>query len=160
MMHHGGVMKLRNLIPVLLITFGLVTVVQAQDHWVSTWAAAPQQARVIAPVVNAQPGAAPAAGGGQRGQGGQGGNPAPSVFNDQTVRMIVHTSLGGRRARVTFSNAFGNAPLKIGAAHVALRSKESAITPGSDRTLMFNGKPGVTIAQGAEMSSDPVDLEI
>jgi len=74
--------------------------------------------------------------------------------------MIVHTSLGGRRARVTLSNTFGNMPLKVGAAHVALRSKESAIVAGSDRTLMFNGKPTATIAQGAQMTSDPVDLEI
>jgi lysophospholipase L1-like esterase len=74
--------------------------------------------------------------------------------------MIVRASLGGRRARVTVSNVYGNAPLTIGAAHAALRSKESAIVPGSDRPLMFNGKPEVTIAQGAAMTSDPVDLEI
>jgi lysophospholipase L1-like esterase len=74
--------------------------------------------------------------------------------------MVVHTSLGGKRARVTLSNAYGNMPLTIGSAHVALRSKESAITPGSDRALMFNGKPGITIAQGAAVTSDPVDLEV
>ena len=131
-------MKLRNLTFVLVASFALVQVASAQDHWVATWTAAPQQAR----------GGPPPA------------NPAPAVFNDQTVRMVVHTSLGGRRARATFSNAFGNIPLKIGAAHIALRSKESAIAAGSDRTLMFNGKPTVTIAQGAQMTSDPVDLEI
>src|SRR5262249_25228719 len=77
-----------------------------------------------------------------------------------TIRMIVHTGLGGRRARVTLSNAYGNAPLKIGTAHIALRSKEAAIVPASDRTLMFNGKPALTIPQGAQMISDPVDLDI
>src|SRR5262249_45487676 len=60
----------------------------------------------------------------------------------------------------TLSNAYGNGPLKIGAAHVAIRSKESAIVPGSDRVLMFSGKPAVTIPQGAQMISDPIDLEI
>ena len=44
--------------------------------------------------------------------------------------------------------------------HVALRSKESSIIPGSDRALMFNGKPSVTIPQGAQIMSDPVDLEV
>src|SRR5262249_1233006 len=88
------------------------------------------------------------------------GAPAPTAFDDQTVRMIIHTSLGGRRARVTLSNAYGNMPLKVGTAHVALRSKESAIVPGCDRTLTFNGKPAVTIPQGAQMISDPIDLEI
>ena len=107
-------MKLRNLTFVLVASFALVQVASAQDHWVATWAAAPQQARGGPPTAN----------------------PAPAVFNDQTVRMVVHTSIGGRRARVTLSNTFGNIPLKIGAAHIALRGKESAIAAGSDRTLM------------------------
>jgi len=149
-------MKLRNLFVVLLASLALAQVAAAQDHWVATWAAAPQQARGGPPPA-AQ---AAAAGGGQRGQGGPQANPVPTAFNDETVRMVVHTSLGGRRARVTLSNTFGNMPLKIGAAHVALRSKESAIVAGSDRVLMFNGKPAVTIAQGAQMTSDPVDLDI
>jgi lysophospholipase L1-like esterase len=73
--------------------------------------------------------------------------------------MIVRTSVGGNRLRVHLSNAFGATPLTIGGAHVALRSKDSAITPGSDRLLTFNGMPSVTIPAGAEMLSDPVDLD-
>jgi len=138
-------MKVRNLILLLAAALALVQIAEAQDHWVTTWTAAPQ-ARLLAPL------------GGQR--GGPAPPPAPTSFNDQTVRMIVHTSLGGRRARVTFSNAFGNSPLAIGAVHVALRGKESAIAPGSDRALMFNGKPGITIAQGAHVISDPVDFDV
>jgi lysophospholipase L1-like esterase len=132
-------MTLRRAIVGLIVSLAFVQVVHAQDHWVTTWVAAPQQMRAGGP-----PQAAP----------------APTTFNDQTVRMIVRTSLGGRRARVTLSNAYGNGPLKIGTAHIALRSKESAIVPASDRTLMFSGKPAVTIPQGAQMISDPVDLEI
>src|SRR2546426_5093764 len=128
-------MKVRNLIVVLAATLALVQIAEAQDHWVTTWTAAPQ-ARLQAPL------------GGQRGAPAP---PAPTSFNDQTIRMIVHTSLGGRRARVTLSNAFGNGPLTIGAVHIALRSKESAerIVSGSDRALMFNRKAGITIAPGA-----------
>jgi hypothetical protein len=114
----------------------------AQEHWVATWAAAPQAPRV-------QP--APA---------GAQATPAPTAFKDQTVRMVVRTSIGGRRARVHLSNAFGTVPLTIGAAHLALRSKESAIVAGSDRKLLFNGKPSVTIPIGAQIMSDPVDLQI
>jgi lysophospholipase L1-like esterase len=153
-------MRLRRTVIVLVVILALVQVASAQDHWVTTWVAAPQQPRGGGPPPAAQPAATP---GGQRGQAGPAG-PAvaapPTAFNDQTIRMIVHTSLGGRRARVTLSNAYGNTPLKIGTVHVALRSKESAIVPASDRTLMFNGKPAVTIPQGAQMISDPVDLEI
>jgi lysophospholipase L1-like esterase len=162
-------MKQRNWVAVVVIILVLAPLAAAQDHWVTTWAAAPQQVRVIAPLTATQPAAggaaAPAGGGGgapaggQRGQG-PGANPAPTAFSDQTVRMIVHTSLGGRRARVTLSNTFGNAPLKIGSAHVAVRSKDSGIVTGSDRTLTFNSKPTVTIAQGAQMTSDPVDLDV
>jgi lysophospholipase L1-like esterase len=153
-------MRLRRTVIVLVVILALVQVASAQDHWVTTWVAAPQQPRGGGPPPAAQPAAAP---GGQRGQAGPAGPavaPPPPAFNDQTIRMIVHTSLGGRRARVTLSNAYGNTPLKIGTVHVALRSKESAIVPASDRTLMFNGKPAVTIPQGAQMISDPVDLEI
>jgi lysophospholipase L1-like esterase len=153
-------MRLRRTVIVLVVILASVQVASAQDHWVTTWVAAPQQPRGGGPPPAAQPAATP---GGQRGQAGPVG-PAvaapPTAFNDQTIRMIVHTSLGGRRARVTLSNAYGNASLKIGTVHVALRSKESAIVPASDRTLMFNGKPAVTIPQGAQMISDPVDLEI
>jgi lysophospholipase L1-like esterase len=149
-------MRLRNLIVLLFATFGLVQVANAQDHWVTTWTAAPQQPRGGGP----PPAAAPGAAAGQRGQAAPAAAAAPAVFNDQTIRMVLHTTLAGRRARVTLSNAYGNAPLKIGAAHVALRGKESSIVEGTDRALMFNGKAAVTIPQGAQMMSDPVDLNL
>src|SRR5947208_713945 len=136
---YNPAMKPRHLALSFIAILCLFHVANAQDHWVATWAAAPQQARVL-PAPAGQPIAAGGAAGGQRGQqAGPPPNPAPSAFKDQTVRMIVHTSIGGRRARVTLSNVFGNAPLTIGAAHLALRSTESGIVAGSDRTLMFNG---------------------
>ena len=147
-------MKLRNLLFIALVSTA-VPFANAQEHWVGTWAAAPQQGRGGPPPAQANGAPPPVAPAGQRGPA-----TAPSSFKDQTVRMIVHTTIGGKRARVTLSNTFGNAPLTIGSAHVALRSRESAIVPASDRALMFNGKPAVKIAQGAEITSDPFDLEI
>jgi hypothetical protein len=44
------------------------------------------------------------------------------TFNNQTLRMIVHTSIGGKKVRVRFSNAYGTVPLVIDAAHIALRA--------------------------------------
>jgi lysophospholipase L1-like esterase len=150
-------MTLRKSILVLIVSFALVQAANAQDHWVTTWAAAPQQPRGGGP----PPAAAQAPAGGPRGQAGPGAPAAaPTSFNDQTIRMVVHTSLGGRRARVTLSNAYGNMSLKIGAAHLAVRSKDSAIVAGSDRALLFNGRPAVAIPPGAQMLSDPVDLDI
>jgi lysophospholipase L1-like esterase len=74
--------------------------------------------------------------------------------------MIIRTSLGGSRVRVQFSNAFGTTPLELGAAHIALRAKDSAIVPGSDRPLLFNGKASARVLPGAVLLSDPVDLTV
>ena len=74
--------------------------------------------------------------------------------------MIVHTSIGGHRLRVQLSNAFGAGALQIGAAHIALRDKDSAIVAGSDRPLTFGGRPSFNIPPAAEALSDPVDLDV
>lgn len=158
------------------------------DHWVGTWATAvvarPQgppgpalgfgvgvtpQCFGLAPTQTTAPSAvagsaqaAPGPGGGGRGQGGGRGGvpPAPINFNNQTLRQIVHTSLGGDRARVVLSNAFGTSPLAVGAAHVAVRDKDAAIVPTSDRVLAFGGSPSVNIPPGATVISDPVSLTL
>jgi lysophospholipase L1-like esterase len=74
--------------------------------------------------------------------------------------MIAHTSIGGSRLRIELSNAFGSAPLAIGAAHIAMRDKESAIVPASDRTLLFGGRPTCWIPAGATVISDSVNLDV
>jgi lysophospholipase L1-like esterase len=139
--------------------------VLAQEHWVASWAASPQ-ARAGGPPRAPQPpapgGAAPAA----PAAPATPANPAQTAnfnsasFNNQTVRMIVHTSIGGSRVRVELSNAYGTAPVTIGAAHVALHLKEGASAPGSDRALTFGGKPSFSIPPGALAVSDPVNLAV
>jgi lysophospholipase L1-like esterase len=118
----------------------------AQEHWVATWGT-PQALVQTRPAQAAQ--APPAR-----------GSAAMRGFNNQTVRMIVRTSIAGRRLRVKIENAFGSAPVAIGAAHVALRAKDSGIVAGSDRALSFNGKPACTIGPGMVLLSDPVDLNV
>ena len=81
-------------------------------------------------------------------------------FNNQTLRQIVHTSIAGPRVRVVLNNAFGTAPLTVGAAHVALRDKNSAIVTTSDRVLTFSGQPTIAIPAGAVLFSDPVSLAL
>ena len=115
----------------------------ATDHWVGTWATAPVS-------VPSQPG-------GQT-QLGQQGSP-PSV-NNQTLRQIVHTSIGGDRVRVVLTNAFGTAPLGIGGAHVALRDKGGTIVDGSDRALTFGGAATMSIPPGGLIVSDPANLRV
>ena len=81
-------------------------------------------------------------------------------FANQTLRQIVHVSVGGSGARVRLSNSFGVTPLVVGAAHLAVRDTGAAIVPGSDRRLTFGGFPYVTIAPGAHVMSDPVALDV
>ncbi|MHB1857372.1 MAG: SGNH/GDSL hydrolase family protein [Acidobacteriaceae bacterium] len=90
----------------------------------------------------------------------------------QTLREIVHTSVGGSQVRVWLSNRFGSEPLHVGAAHVALgasgsagvnpdgTAEESGITAGTDRALTFNQSDSVIIPPGAEVVSDPVTLDV
>ena len=99
-------------------------------HWVGTWTASPQ------------------------------GVAAPIQINGQTLRQIVHTSLGGERVRVRFSNAYGTSGLVIGSAHVAISTGGAMISSTTDRVLTFNGSPTIIIPAGALVVSDPVTLNV
>jgi lysophospholipase L1-like esterase len=167
-------MKFTNRHPILVVVAALAfyllaphPAMQAQsgngEHWVGTWTTSdvgrPQTpptpappAPVAAPVPGQPPLSPPA--------------PVPAVpapfmhFTNQTLRQVVHTSIGGNRARVVLSNRFGTAPLTIAAARVALRDKEAEIVPQSDRALTFSGRPTITIPAGAMVYSDPVELNV
>ena len=121
---------------------GLVAQNDRGQHWVGTWATA------VVPRPQPAPGAA----------AGRGG--AVLNFNNQTLRQVVHVSLGGGRVCVVLSNAFGTTPLSLGAAAVALRQKDSEITAGSNRPLTFSGSASPTIPAGAVAVSDPVSLTV
>jgi lysophospholipase L1-like esterase len=94
--------------------------------------------------------------------------PAPAIaplpplqtLNNQTVRMMLRTSIGGKRVRVKLANAFNGTAVDIGAAHVALRDKDSSIVTASDRALTFGGQHSFRISPGAVVVSDPVELTV
>jgi lysophospholipase L1-like esterase len=85
--------------------------------------------------------------------------PAPGL-QDRTLRQVIQPTVGGQRLRLTFSNEFGEAPLVIGAAHVALAAGGDAIAEGSGRAVTFDGRPGVTVQPGTKMMSDDVDFPV
>ncbi|MFP6746688.1 MAG: SGNH/GDSL hydrolase family protein [Alphaproteobacteria bacterium] len=103
---------------------------ESGGHWVGTWAAAP---------------AASDAGVG---------------FNNHTLRMNPRISIGGDSLRVRVSNAHGEGKLEIGGAHVAIRDQGPAIVPGSERQLSFGGAASATVAAGAFVISDAVELKV
>jgi lysophospholipase L1-like esterase len=87
--------------------------------------------------------------------------PAEQVLlRGQTLRLIVHTSIGGSRARIRLSNEFGAEALRIAAANLALRQAGAAIVPGSSRELRFGGRREIAIPAGGSVLSDPVELAV
>jgi len=124
---------MKSLLPLILLAFAWQPATAREvpaNHWVATWSASPQRAG------------------------------APIQLQAQTLRQIVHTSLGGSAVRVRISNAYGTTGLVIGAAHVALSAGGASIVGGSDRTLTFGGLPTITIPAGALAVSDVVPLEV
>jgi lysophospholipase L1-like esterase len=106
-----------------------------EGRWVGTWAASPQLT---------EPANMP---------------PEPGL-GDTTLRQVVHVSIGGRRLRVRFSNAFGTRPLRIHSAQVARSAGGPAIKPEGGKRLTFGGQTSTTIPVGAPMLSDPVDFDL
>lgn len=91
------------------------------------------------------------------------GPPLPAglqQFNNQTLRLITHTSIGGSSVRIRLSNELGTTPLRIGAAHIALRQADGNIVAGTDRPLTFGGFAAITIPVGAPALSDSVELNV
>src|SRR4051812_40539979 len=88
-------------------------------HWVGTWATSPQAI---------EPRSVP---------------PSPGL-NDNTLRQVVHVSIGGKKIRVRFSNLLGATALTIPSAHVALPAGDGMIRAESDKALTFHGNAFVT----------------
>jgi lysophospholipase L1-like esterase len=84
-------------------------------------------------------------------------SPAGSVggaFVDATVRLVVHPTREGRRARVRLSNRFGSMPVTFGAVAIARRGAGAEAISGSVRRLRFGRRLSVTVPPGGEVVSD------
>jgi lysophospholipase L1-like esterase len=76
---------------------------------------------------------------------------------EQTVRNIVHTSIGGTNLRIRVSNAFGSQAITFGRAFVGVRDTGAAVKAGTNRQVTFNdGQTSITIPPGGEVLSDPL----
>ena len=86
-------------------------------------------------------------------------------LNNQSIRMIVHTSVGGDRLRVRLTNLYGDQAVKVGHATVARPNTatpddRSDIDAATLRELTFGGATSATINKGAELLSDPLDFAV
>jgi len=106
-------------------------------HWVGTWTAAPQLTEMA--------------------------NLPPASLTGSVLRQVIRVSAGGSQIRLRFSNEFGNGPLTVNAAHVAVCKNnpvDSTIDVATDKALAFSGMAGITIAQGKSEWSDAVDFDL
>jgi lysophospholipase L1-like esterase len=85
--------------------------------------------------------------------------PAPGLSNN-TLRQVIHVTLGGRRLRVQFSNAYGSGPVTINAAHLAVSKGASAIDPATSKALSFQRESSTTISAGKAVYSDTIDFDV
>ena len=102
--------------------------------WIATWAPS-QSATAVRPAVG-MPDRVP-------------------TYANATIREIVHTTIGGDHVRIRISNEYGDRPIVVGAAHIALRTSGPTTNAESDRALSFGGKPSVIVRAGAAVVSDP-----
>lgn len=130
----------------------------AASRWVAAWTA-PEQAAYPAGYEVAQPGPI-----GQLGPGATGpllafAFPRRQAEN-QTLRLIVHPSVGGRRWRLRLTNLFGTRPVTFGRVRVAVQGVAATTVRGSSRALTFSGRSSVTVPARRMVRSDPVRLAL
>jgi lysophospholipase L1-like esterase len=99
-------------------------------------------------------------------------NVPPISLSNSVIRQVAHVSLGGSQIRVQISNLDGNGSLAIKSAHIAMNKLatsdpekdmnlvDSNIDTTTDKALLFSGAETVTIANGKEVWSDPIDFTL
>lgn len=89
--------------------------------------------------------------------------PPPPGLTSNTFRQIVHSSIGGKRLRVRFSNIFGTSPVEMKSVHIALNPSamtSSTIDPATDKALTFGGAKSVVMPAGKDVWSDPIAFDL
>ena len=80
----------------------------------------------------------------------------------RSVRNVVHAGVSGTSARITLSNLYGNRPLTLTHASIALSatSQDATAAPGTMRRLSFDGALTVVIPPGEQVVSDTVRIAL
>jgi lysophospholipase L1-like esterase len=105
------------------------------EKWVGTWSTAPQLVE-------------------------QGNNPPSPGLSNNTLRQIVHVSIGGDSLRMRFTNEFSTSPVTLKSVHIALSTGGGTIDTTTDEAIYFSGMPEVTMAPGTAITSDPFQFAL
>jgi lysophospholipase L1-like esterase len=81
-------------------------------------------------------------------------------FANETIRMVVHTTVGGSALRIKLSNQRSTTPLAVGEVDIAVQQQQATAVPGTRRSVTFGGASAFTIPVGAEVLSDPIDMTV
>ncbi len=89
----------------------------------------------------------------------------PVAFSNQTIREVVHTTIGGSALRIRLSNTFGTRSMRLDAVFIGMQKMGpqrdgAALVPGSNHEVTFGGSRSITIPEGAEVLSDPVPFAV
>lgn len=86
--------------------------------------------------------------------------PSPATFKNQTIREIIHTTVGGQAVRIRLANTFGAQPVTFDSVYVGIQKNGASLVPGSNHVVTFGGSKSITIREGAEALSDPISLPV
>ena len=107
-----------------------------EGKWIGTWAAGVNRAP-IAPITSFING-----------------------LENQTVRNIIHTTIGGSKVRVRLSNGAGTQSVTFDAVYIGLQLNGANIVSGSNKPVTFGGKTSVSIPPGADALSDEIRFRV
>ena len=85
---------------------------------------------------------------------------AAAGFDNQTVRDVIFTSVGGDPIRLELTNAYGASPLRIGRVTVAAAGPDGGLAPGTTHSVTYRGRASFQIPAGAQVLSDPVAMRV
>ncbi|MGW0998202.1 SGNH/GDSL hydrolase family protein [Streptomyces sp. NPDC002523] len=81
-------------------------------------------------------------------------------FSNQTIRMVVHSSVAGSGARITLSNRYSGTPLDVAEVDVAVQANGGEATRGTTRNVTFGASRRLTIPAGEEAVSDVIPISV
>lgn len=108
---------------------------KAQTKWVGTWATAVER-----PFSE--------------------GDMPKTALNGNSLRQVIHVSLGGKKLRLRLSNEMSTQPVEIRSVYIADAGDGTDIDAGTAAYLTFDGKKSVTIEDGEAVYTDAVTYNL
>lgn len=84
--------------------------------------------------------------------------PRVAALDGATLRMVVHPQVTGTQVRVRLSNAYGTAPLTVGAVSAGRSDGPGGVVPATLTRVLFAGRGTVVVPAGGDVVSDPVPV--